>query len=140
MLNQLTVASSTLYSWDSSSTYIHKPPYFKGMSMSSPGSYRVKDAYYLFNFRDSITTDHISQTGSIHRDNPAARYLMERGVNRIRGRILSTQWRMMRQKTCQIDISRKIGSNNPISRETVSGAKLTAFGCEKTRFWPNFVV
>ncbi|PKI45893.1 hypothetical protein CRG98_033692 [Punica granatum] len=82
MWNQLTVA---LYSWDLSSTYIHRPPYFKGMSMSSPGSYRVKDAYYLFHFGDNIKTDHISLTGSIHRDSPTARYLMERGVDKIRG-------------------------------------------------------
>ncbi|XP_031401104.1 aconitate hydratase 1 [Punica granatum] len=82
MWNQLTVPSSTLYSWDPSSTYIHEPPYFKGMSMSPPGPYGVKDAYCLLNFGDSITTDHISPAGSIHRDSPAARYLMERGVNR----------------------------------------------------------
>jgi aconitase A len=42
----------------------------------------VKDAYCLLNFGDSITTDHISPAGSIHKDSPAARYLMERGVDR----------------------------------------------------------
>ncbi|KAJ6303395.1 hypothetical protein OIU77_017298 [Salix suchowensis] len=31
---------------------------------------------------DSTTTDHISPVGSIHKDSPAARYLMERGVDR----------------------------------------------------------
>uniref|UniRef100_A0A7N0TV52 Aconitate hydratase n=1 Tax=Kalanchoe fedtschenkoi TaxID=63787 RepID=A0A7N0TV52_KALFE len=82
MWNQLSVPSSTTYSWDPTSTYIHEPPYFKDMTMSPPGPHGVKDAYCLLNFGDSITTDHISPAGSIHRDSPAAKYLMERGVDR----------------------------------------------------------
>ncbi|XP_054823344.1 aconitate hydratase 1 [Prosopis cineraria] len=82
MWNQLSVPSGTLYAWDPTSTYIHEPPYFKDMSMSPPGPHGVKDAYCLLNCGDSITTDHISPAGSIHKDSPAARYLMERGVDR----------------------------------------------------------
>ncbi|CAI8588539.1 unnamed protein product [Vicia faba] len=82
MWNGLSVPSGNLYAWDSTSTYIHEPPYFKDMSMSPPGSHGVKDAYCLLNFGDSITTDHISPAGSIHKDSPAARYLTERGVDR----------------------------------------------------------
>ncbi|XP_010266897.1 PREDICTED: aconitate hydratase 1 [Nelumbo nucifera] len=82
MWNLLSVPSSTLYTWDPSSTYIHEPPYFKDMTMSPPGPHGVKDAYCLLNFGDSITTDHISPAGSIHKDSPAAKYLMERGVDR----------------------------------------------------------
>ncbi|XP_075499796.1 putative aconitate hydratase, cytoplasmic [Primulina tabacum] len=80
--NQLTVTSSSLYAWDSSSTYIHKPPYFSGMTMHPPGPRGVKDAYCLLLFGDSITTDHISPAGSIHKDSPAAKFLIERGVDR----------------------------------------------------------
>ncbi|KAL3508482.1 hypothetical protein ACH5RR_027883 [Cinchona calisaya] len=79
--NQLSVPSSKLYAWDTNSTYIHQPPYFKDMSMDPPGPHGVKDAYCLLKFGDSITTDHISPAGSIHKDSPAAKYLMERGVN-----------------------------------------------------------
>ncbi|KAJ7953173.1 Aconitate hydratase [Quillaja saponaria] len=82
MWNQLSVPSGTLYSWDPKSTYIHEPPYFKDMSMSPPGPHGVNNAYCLLNFGDSITTDHISPAGSIHKDSPAARYLIERGVDR----------------------------------------------------------
>ncbi|KAK9165048.1 hypothetical protein Scep_000239 [Stephania cephalantha] len=82
MWNQLTVPSGTLYSWDPTSTYIHDPPYFKDMTMSPPGAHGVKDAFCLLNFGDSITTDHISPAGSIHKDSPAAKYLMDRGVDR----------------------------------------------------------
>ncbi|XP_027347013.1 aconitate hydratase, cytoplasmic isoform X1 [Abrus precatorius] len=82
MWNQLQVPADTLYSWDPNSTYIHEPPYFKDMTMDPPGSHGVKDAYCLLNFGDSITTDHISPAGSIHKDSPAAKYLLERGVER----------------------------------------------------------
>ncbi|CDP05740.1 unnamed protein product [Coffea canephora] len=80
--NQLSVPSSKLYEWDPNSTYIHQPPYFKDMTMDPPGPHGVKDAYCLLKFGDSITTDHISPAGSIHKDSPAAKYLMERGVDR----------------------------------------------------------
>ncbi|KAH7511690.1 hypothetical protein ACOSP7_030380 [Xanthoceras sorbifolium] len=82
MWNQLSVPTSTLYSWDPNSTYIHEPPYFKDMTLEPPGPFGVKDAYCLLNFGDSITTDHISPAGNINKDSPAARYLLERGVDR----------------------------------------------------------
>ncbi|XP_047947557.1 aconitate hydratase, cytoplasmic-like [Salvia hispanica] len=82
MWNQLIVPNDKLYSWDPTSTYIHEPPYFKNMTMDPPGPHGVKDAYCLLNFGDSITTDHISPAGNINKDSPAAKYLMERGVDR----------------------------------------------------------
>ena len=81
MWNQLSVPSSTLYSWDPNSTYIHEPPYFNDVTMDPPGPHGVKDAFCLLKFGDSITTDHISPAGSIHKDSPAAKYLLERGVD-----------------------------------------------------------
>ncbi|KAL3635483.1 Acyl CoA oxidase [Castilleja foliolosa] len=82
MWNQLSVPTTKLYSWDQNSTYIHEPPYFKNMTMDPPGPHGVKDAYCLLNFGDSITTDHISPAGSIHKDSPAAKFLLEHGVDR----------------------------------------------------------
>ncbi|OIW04054.1 hypothetical protein TanjilG_24165 [Lupinus angustifolius] len=82
MWNQLQVPTDTSYSWDPKSTYIHEPPYFKGITMDPPGAHGVKDAYCILNFGDSITTDHISPAGSINKDSPAAKYLLERGVER----------------------------------------------------------
>ncbi|PON51493.1 Aconitase/Iron-responsive element-binding protein [Parasponia andersonii] len=80
--NQLSLPASTLYPWDPNSTYIHEPPYFKDMTRDPPGPHGVKDAYCLLLFGDSITTDHISPAGSINKDSPAAKYLLERGVDR----------------------------------------------------------
>ncbi|XP_052207066.1 aconitate hydratase, cytoplasmic [Diospyros lotus] len=82
MWNQLPVPASKLYSWDPSSTYIHEPPYFKNMTTDPPGPIQVKDAYCLLNFGDSITTDHISPAGNINKDSPAAKFLLEHGVER----------------------------------------------------------
>ncbi|GFY99146.1 aconitase 1 [Actinidia rufa] len=82
MWNHLSVPASKLYSWDPNSTYIHEPPYFKNITVDPPGPSGVKDAYCLLNFGDSITTDHISPAGSIHKDSPAAKFLLERGVER----------------------------------------------------------
>jgi aconitate hydratase len=82
MWNQLSIPSSTLYYWDPNSTYIHEPPYFKDMTMDPPGPHGVKDAYCLLNlgYSVSVTTDLISPAGSIDKDSPAAKYLLERGV------------------------------------------------------------
>ncbi|KAF5949349.1 hypothetical protein HYC85_011342 [Camellia sinensis] len=82
MWNDLSVPASKLYSWDPNSTYIHEPPYFKNKTMDPPGPGGVKDAHCLLNFGDSITTDHISPAGSINKDSPAAKYLLEHGVER----------------------------------------------------------
>ncbi|ESQ54574.1 hypothetical protein EUTSA_v10024309mg [Eutrema salsugineum] len=79
--NELSAPSSTLYSWDSNSTYIHEPPYFKNMTANPPGPREVKDAYCLLNFGDSITTDHISPAGNIQKDSPAAKFLIDHGVS-----------------------------------------------------------
>ncbi|KAL6973515.1 aconitate hydratase [Sarracenia purpurea var. burkii] len=45
MWNLLFVPSGILYSWDPSSTYIHEPPYFKGMTMDQPV---LRDECYEF--------------------------------------------------------------------------------------------
>ncbi|WOL10401.1 aconitate hydratase, cytoplasmic-like [Canna indica] len=82
MWNQLSVPSTTLYKCDPSSTYIKEPPFFKNMTRTPPGPHGVEDAYCLLFFGDSITTDHISPAGSIHKDSPAARYLLEHGVDK----------------------------------------------------------
>ncbi|KAH7848855.1 hypothetical protein Vadar_009254 [Vaccinium darrowii] len=80
--NRISVPYSTLYEWDQRSTYIKEPPFFQNMSMFPPGPHGVKDAYCLLFFGDSLPIDHISPAGSIHKDSPAAKYLMEHGVDR----------------------------------------------------------
>jgi aconitate hydratase len=69
-----------IYEWDAKSTYVKNPPYFDGMTMSPPPSTDIVGARALALLGDSVTTDHISPAGNIARSSPAARYLMEQGV------------------------------------------------------------
>ncbi len=77
---RIPVAESELYAWDETSTYIQNPPFFIGMKQAPPGVIPVQGARVLAFLGDSVTTDHISPAGSIAKDSPAARYLIERGV------------------------------------------------------------
>ncbi|MCY4399917.1 MAG: aconitate hydratase AcnA [Gemmatimonadetes bacterium] len=73
-----------LYDWDPDSTYIRNPPFFQGMSADPPPPEDVHGAHALAVLGQTVTTDHISPAGAIPRDEPAGRYLQERGVDPIR--------------------------------------------------------
>jgi hypothetical protein len=68
------------YAWDEKSTYVKNPPYFDGMTMTPPPLADVKGARALAVLGDSVTTDHISPAGNISRSSPAAKYLVDQGV------------------------------------------------------------
>jgi aconitate hydratase len=68
------------YAWDDTSTYVRNPPYFEGMGKTPAALSNITGARPLGQFGDSITTDHISPAGSIKKDSPAGKYLMEQGV------------------------------------------------------------
>ncbi|HLJ37665.1 MAG TPA: aconitate hydratase AcnA [Steroidobacteraceae bacterium] len=74
------VPAGKSYSWDEKSTYVKHPPYFEGMTMTPPPLADVRGARVLALLGDSVTTDHISPAGNISRSSPAARYLIEQGV------------------------------------------------------------
>ena len=69
-----------IYTWDDASTYVKNPPYFDGMTRDPAAVQDVRGARVLALLGDSVTTDHISPAGSIAKDSPAARYLIEQGV------------------------------------------------------------
>ena len=77
-----TIAGSTgqVYDWPSS-TYIAKPPFFEGFSMTPGAIGDIRGARALGIFGDSVTTDHISPAGSIKPTSPAGLYLQERDVS-----------------------------------------------------------
>jgi aconitate hydratase len=68
------------YAWDPRSTYVRRPPYFDGMSRVPRPPAEIRGARVLCWLGDSVTTDHISPAGSIAKQSPAARYLIEQGV------------------------------------------------------------
>jgi aconitate hydratase len=76
----IAVPAGKLYDWDPKSTYVKNPPYFDGMSMEPALIGAIRGARVLALLGDSVTTDHISPAGNIARGTPAARYLMEQGV------------------------------------------------------------
>lgn len=78
--NTLEAPEGMLFKWDETSTYIHNPPFFKTMGQDLPPLEKIKDAYCLCLFGDSITTDHISPAGNISKTSPAAKYLNEKGI------------------------------------------------------------
>ncbi len=76
----LNAPTGELYQFDPQSTYIKEPPFFENMSKTAPAVQDIVGARVLGLFGDSITTDHISPAGSIAKDSPAAKYLMDNGV------------------------------------------------------------
>ena len=76
----LDVPKSERYAWDEKSEYVKRPPYFDGMPETPGTPADILDARALVVLGDSVTTDHISPAGSISKTSPAAKYLMERGV------------------------------------------------------------
>jgi len=76
----IAVPAGKIYAWDPKSTYVKNPPYFDGMTMQPAVVGAIAGARVLALLGDSVTTDHISPAGNIARSSPAARYLMEQGV------------------------------------------------------------
>jgi len=72
--------SGKTYNWDAGSTYVQNPPYFEGMQKGFARIENIVGARALAVLGDNITTDHISPAGSIKKDSPAGRYLIEHGV------------------------------------------------------------
>ncbi len=75
------VPTGRIYQWDAKSTYVKNPPYFDGITMQPAAVSSVRGARVLALLGDSVTTDHISPAGNIARNSPAARYLVEQGVD-----------------------------------------------------------
>jgi aconitate hydratase len=70
------------FTWDESSTYVRKPPYFEGMTATPAPVTDIAGARVLAKLGDSVTTDHISPAGSIKPDSPAGQYLLAHGVEK----------------------------------------------------------
>lgn len=76
----LPVPEGNLYAWEADSTYIQEPPFFASLAPAPQPLRDVTGARVLAMLGDSVTTDHISPAGSIPKDGPAGRFLVEHGV------------------------------------------------------------
>ena len=78
--NKLSAQSTPVYEWNPECLYIREPPFVLDVKPELTPLADIKDARVLGLFGDFITTDHISPAGSIPKDSPAGRYLVEHGV------------------------------------------------------------
>ena len=78
--NAIPVKGGELFNWDAASTYIQEPPFFVDLAGQPRPIAPIKGAKVLVMVGDSVTTDHISPAGSIKKDSPAGKYLIEQGV------------------------------------------------------------
>ena len=74
---EIKINPSNIYNWDTSSTYVKKPPFFEDMPDKPPGFKKIKDARPLLILGDMVTTDDISPAGSIPKDSPTGDYFMK---------------------------------------------------------------
>eukprot|EP01063_Lacrimia_lanifica_P034156 TRINITY_DN6250_c0_g2_i1.p1 TRINITY_DN6250_c0_g2~~TRINITY_DN6250_c0_g2_i1.p1 ORF type:complete len:892 (+),score=435.16 TRINITY_DN6250_c0_g2_i1:54-2729(+) len=119
------------YPWDSNSTYIHEPPYFKG-GHAAGGT--VKDARVLLNLGDSVTTDHISPAGTIAKTSAAAKFLAGLGVKQADfnsyGSRRGNDLVMVRGTFANTRLSNKLvgtGNTGPVTVHIPSGEQMSVF-------------
>jgi aconitate hydratase len=80
--DSIPVSDSDIYSWNTDSTYIQKPPFFDGMSREPSPIRAIGGARVLLKLGDSVTTDHISPAGDFPASSPAGKYLISKGVHK----------------------------------------------------------
>ena len=76
-------ATGDTFAWDTSSTYVLRPTFLEGLTMTPAPVTDVSGARVLAKLGDSVTTDHISPAGNINPTTPAGRYLDDHGVARM---------------------------------------------------------
>jgi aconitate hydratase len=81
MWQAVETSTGVAYGWDADSTYVKRPPFFDDLGGAPAAVSDIKGARLLALLGDSVTTDHISPAGSIKKDSPAGKYLIERGVS-----------------------------------------------------------
>lgn len=74
----LSSGGTTLYEWNTNSTYIRRPPYVDDRPPATGRS--ICNAVPLMILGDSVTTDNISPADAIRPDTPAGDYLLSCGV------------------------------------------------------------
>jgi aconitate hydratase len=76
----LKVPTGSRFAWEPDSTYVRNPPFLEHVTLEPEPLKNIAGARVLALLGDSITTDHISPAGSIKKDSPAGKYLMDHGV------------------------------------------------------------
>ncbi|MDA7704651.1 aconitate hydratase AcnA [Candidatus Pelagibacter sp.] len=77
---EIKTENTSIYNWDSGSTYVKKPPFFENLSDLPEGFKPIKNARPLLILGDMVTTDHISPAGNIQKESPTGEYFMEHQI------------------------------------------------------------
>ena len=77
---EIKTENTSIYNWDSGSTYVKKPPFFDNLSDEPEGFKEINDARPLLILGDMVTTDHISPAGSIEKESPTGEYFMQHQI------------------------------------------------------------
>jgi len=77
---EIKTENTSIYNWDTGSTYVKKPPFFENLSDKPEGFKPIKDARPLLILGDMVTTDHISPAGNIQKESPTGEYFMEHQI------------------------------------------------------------
>ena len=77
---QIRTPEGNRFKWVGDSTYVRPAPFFDDMPPQPNPLVDVRGARCLAVLGDSVTTDHISPAGNIAKNSPAAKYLVDHGV------------------------------------------------------------
>ena len=77
---EIKTENTSIYNWDSGSTYVKKPPFFENLPDQPEGFKPIEDARPLLILGDMVTTDHISPAGNIQKESPTGEYFMEHQI------------------------------------------------------------
>lgn len=77
---EIQAVDGTKYSWNESSTYIQRAPYFENTKEVLSVEEETQDMVPLLMLGDSITTDHISPAGQIPIHSEAGKFLSAQGI------------------------------------------------------------
>ncbi|MBI7467602.1 aconitate hydratase [Pseudomonas aeruginosa] len=78
--SDLRAGVSTQYAWESTSTYIRRPPYWGDACTPTDPQRDLKGMRVLAMLGDNITTDHISPSGAILPESEAGQYLLSKDI------------------------------------------------------------
>ena len=78
---QIKAGGGETYHWRDDSTYVQRPPYFKGISFDLPALRDIVGARPLAILGNSVTTDHISPAGVIGPSSSAGEFLQSKGID-----------------------------------------------------------
>jgi aconitate hydratase len=129
----LPVPQGSRYAWDEASTYVRRPTFFDGMKLEPTPLSDIPSARVLAMLGDSVTTDHISPAGSIAKDSPAGRYLIEHGVPphefNSYGARRGNHEVMVRGTFANVRLRNQLapGTEGGVTRHLPSGAQMTIF-------------